>query len=376
MAEHPQKHGITFPLGPVIAAAVTILLSISAAGVARHPGGTGFASAAETHVITAISAEEKKLSFYDGGNGRLLASRTLEFRPSVLRPTPGGVSVFVAYKDAPYLDVFSTETFEFQRRNEIFAAGVEELVFSSDGSRLYAFFEDDTRGSTVQEYQHEMLEIRPSLNAPAADIHNRGLMGGSGRLIYTWGENGLRSIFTANLQEIARYEEPVEGLIQTSEGEVLLAISRGELRVLDPRSLEHTENQSGTSTEKNDPASQRYSGDIIEHNGRIYVLTADRSGVDVYSAGRNLATWKEQGIPLPGARIVLPETARGLVSGASGVLIPGDSGRWYGISGGRELTRLFDTDGDGASDIAAASDTAVDLFRTAVIRRDGSFACF
>lgn len=363
MAEHTAGQSIRFPLGPVIAAGVTLLLSISIAFASQKPGTQNFASAADTRIITALSGEDRLLSFYDGGSGRLLASRSLEFTPSVLRPTPGGVSVFVGYEDAPFLDVFSTETFEFQRRNEISTAGVEELVFSPDGSLLYVFHDAENGSHRVQEYQHELLSLRPGLNAATENMDGQAIMGGNGQLIYRWGNSGIQSIFTANLDQIARYQEAVDGLLHDSQAGILWVISQGELQALDPRTLDAVTGRAKES----DPSSPSYAGDLVRRENLIFALRADGSGVDVFPGDWNRELLERRGMPDPLESIELPEMAYGMIVGASGLLVAAESGRWYGI-------------GDNASGITPlpvpAHEKHTDLFRTAVIRRDGSFACF
>ncbi len=102
----------------------------------------------DTHYLAALDARDAAFR----------GTIPLPTRPSAVVPTPGGVSVFVAYPDRSDIDVFDTITLEQQERLSPEVGAVEALSFAPDGSRLYVVT-DGGRG--LHTFAHQRLSLEP-----------------------------------------------------------------------------------------------------------------------------------------------------------------------------------------------------------------------
>ncbi len=279
-------------------------------------------------------------------DGRFQTAITLDSVPRRVVPTPGGVSVFVLYEDSGRIDIYSAETFEFQRRIETGLDAILELSFSPNGDRVYTVSGD---GERITEFQHSMLELsspRPVEAVPGTGplVSNR-----RGTRLYRAGRTNVYSIFSQTLQVVDEYPG---GLLHSAFDpgftELWGIAHDGHVRVVDERS--------GTESFQGDVRVRLQKPTVTN---RISYLSEDGTRVLQY---RPRSSAGAESVELDSAAVVL---VRGV---GQTVWAVSENGFIQEIADGRI--------------VAAWNISNSEVFRgitggtAAVVRRDGSFACF
>lgn len=120
-------------------------------------------------------------------------------------PTPGGVSVFVFFEDSGTVQVYSAETFELQTVIQTSADTIQSLSFSPNGDRVYI-----DSGQNLIEYRHSMLELSDPRSAELEPGQGSPILNRRGTRLYRGGERGISVLFAQTLQEIELIDVPVQ----------------------------------------------------------------------------------------------------------------------------------------------------------------------
>ncbi|AFG37373.1 YncE family protein [Spirochaeta africana] len=322
-------------------------IAAAAAGVSREDDGSSetqgnTAAAAAEGAVFLLRPEQRELLAVSYHDGSLQAQIQLEGVPQAVVPTPGGVSVFVLLEQSGTIEIYSAEDFSHQNTVDTGLDSILALSFSPNGDRVYAVSGD---GSQVTEFRHRMLELTnprqvDELPGSGALVPNR-----RATRLYRGGDAGVYSLFGQSLQVVDEYSDALRNpVFEPGYSELWGVTPEGNVQVLDERS--------GQQRRREQITVRPQSGVVTD---RISFLAQD--GTRVY-----------QFRPRSGAAPEIVELQQ-----PADFLVRGSGQTVWAVSADGQLQEILN------GRVAASWGLDLDGIQggvAAVVRRDGSFACF
>ncbi|GAB6090476.1 YncE family protein [Spirochaeta dissipatitropha] len=205
------------PLIAVVAAfGISLLAFVNSAGFQSSASGSAnapMAAAAQELEEAAFASEgavflarqnSTELIAIDIASSEIAAVIELPAAARGIVSTPGGVSVFVFFENSGKIQVYSAETFELQTVIQTSADSIGALSFSPNGDRVYI-----DSGDNLIEYRHSMLELSDPRSSELGSGQGAPILNRRGTRLYRGGERGISVLFAQTLQEIELIDTPV-----------------------------------------------------------------------------------------------------------------------------------------------------------------------
>ncbi len=307
------------------------------------------------------------LHIIDHVQGYTIRSYPLSGKASGIVPTPGGVSVFVHYRDQSYVDIFSSQTFEYQGRNDIPLSSVDQMSFSPDGSRVYLIGEDSLGNELLAEASHSLLTFGEFRTVGAPGGQGPLVPGNRGAFLHRASSNGIIALSRLNLLPQAAQEESGSGdignlrnLIYAEQNDLFFAVrstDEGTHRGL-------LINAQGGGTVLTFEDALRENAVPVVNEDLIWTLSSDGGAAIAYAS-------KTNGSASSPANLPLGFSADFILSAGPGVLWAVSERGFVAVIENQRVSRSFQLYQVDGSEIDQIEITA------SAFRREGaSFACF
>ena len=337
-------------------------ISDSRSAQANQPAGNN--STADTTTERAFEATEGAVFFSVGnqlvgiplsttGTGLGIAHQLIELpeEPNFIVPTPGGVSLFVGFNGISQIYVYSAEDFSLQARIPTEIANPEALSFSPTGEQAFIFWD---QGRKVTEFSHSRLTLNYVGTRELNPGEDRFIANRRGTRLFRAEQQGVRVHLAQQLVDADFWETPVSvPVFDPGYTEVWGVGQDSTVQVID---------------ERTGRIIRRFRYPVTPQPGvvtdRISFLSTDGTQIFQYSPRRS----NEPRI------ISSPEPIAFLTRGAGQSLLAiGAQGSIYSIS---QTGRIEEVTLDLNLNHSLADNSSIALVATAIIRQDGSFACF
>lgn len=149
-----------------ISAIVTLVVAVYLRGEVQ-----GSFPAGEAFLLIPVRTDAAwELLSIDAATKQDARSEPLPGEPSTVRPTPGGVSVFLGFRDSRTVSVLNTATMGMEYQWDAHTGAVTEISFSPDGSRLFLL----TDTGYLETYEHRRGEVTLLTASPLGTPHPTG----------------------------------------------------------------------------------------------------------------------------------------------------------------------------------------------------------
>lgn len=175
--------------------------------------------------VLALSADRRTITVLDPNDASMRGEIALSGEAAEITPTPGGVSVFVTYRDRPVIDVYSTTEYGLQTTIELESgaagsgapqsgpaeagapesgetkSGVpqsgapEHLTFSEKGDTLIVTYRESDR---ISVYSHSMRELSNPYHFEIEGSEGPIVRNRRATRLYRRTENGVAEIYAQN----------------------------------------------------------------------------------------------------------------------------------------------------------------------------------
>lgn len=181
----------------IMVGALGVLVFTIASGIYSGLLGQGVGSV-EGGVL-ALSADGREIAVVSPFDGELLGTIELEYEAAQIMPTPGGVSVFVSFRDREELRVYSTTEYELQETISFDGRVPEYLLFSENGDTLFVSYVDVP---VISVFNHSMRNLDLSFEFEVDGSYGPLHRNRRATRLYRATPAGLAVIFAANGQVI------------------------------------------------------------------------------------------------------------------------------------------------------------------------------
>ncbi len=355
----------------VMTIAALTLVSVLAWGVVS--GGLGTGAAGPTRAagradttqtpedleggVLVLDSERERIQVHDPVRGAKLGEMRLDRPVATMTPTPGGVSVFVAFDGESELEVYSTTEYNHQTTLELASGPAsrlageertpEHLVFSENGDTLFVTWKDS---NVVSVYSHAMLELELQTEFEIPGGYGPLYRNRRATRLYRRTPDGLAVAFARNgeiIETIATEGE--HWRFDPSYTHLWGVDPDGGVWLIEERSLEARRVEA--------PPAAATAPVIPAGTATAFLLAADGEAVHAFDAraGRELET------------IELPAAAERLADSGSG--------DFWALGPGGEVT-VIDPGSRTVRERYALEGVRPVAVVPSIVQREGSFACF
>jgi hypothetical protein len=279
----------------------------------------------------------------------------LPAEPTFLVPTPGGVSVFVGFPGISEVYVYSAQDFSLQARISTEIVNPEAMSFSPTGEQAFIFWD---QGRKVTEFSHSRLTLTHVGTRDLNSGEDRFIANRRGTRFFRAESLGLRVHLAQQLVDADFWETQVSVPVFDPGYTEIWGIGQDStVQVIDERT--------GRNIRRFQQSVRFLPGVVTD---RISFLSADGTQILQYFPRRSTEP-----------RIIsLPEPVMYLTRGAGQSLITITSqGTVYSVSQtGRVEETMLDLNINDSLARSLVNNSGVGLITTAIVRQDGSFACF
>ncbi|TVR88887.1 MAG: hypothetical protein EA428_11275 [Spirochaetaceae bacterium] len=177
----------------IMVGALGVLVFTIASGI--HSGLLGPGVGSVEGGVLALSADGREIAVVSPFDGELLGTIELEYEAAQIMPTPGGVSVFVSFRDREELRVYSTTEFELQEIITFDGRVPEYLLFSENGDTLFVSYVDVP---VISVFNHSMRSLDLSFEFEVDGSYGPLHRNRRATRLYRATPTGLATIFAAN----------------------------------------------------------------------------------------------------------------------------------------------------------------------------------